>query len=391
MFSIEKNFNLKIAKNIKYWIIAPLVIILLAGIMFGIFAGVYKDINKGMNIGIDFAGGSLVTVTLGDTVLKDDAAYNNYESIIKEAIQKSEIGEKVSAYAASEEYKESYGTNLDLPATICQAHVTYSQSSGSAEEYAIVFKYDNVSKSYDKDNTLSTYRNEQIKSYIANALSAQADFKDVDFDEIEDMVTYENIGATASADLIKTVLICLAISLALILVYIIIRFEIWSGISAVVALMHDVLILVALTIIFHIQVNSAFIAAIITIVSYSINNTIVIFDRLRENTKNAKKVSQKLDRAALIDVSIKETLLRSINTTVTTMITIVLFAILGSSSVREFALPVIFGLIAGFYSSMFLAPSLYYVLTSAWDKHKEIKKQKEKDAASKPKYIGAKQ
>ena len=205
------------------------------------------------------------------------------------------------------------------------------------------------------------------------------------------MITTSNIGATASAELIKTAMLCLAVSLAIILVYIIIRFQIWSGIAAVVALAHDVAILVALTIIFHIQVNSAFVAAIITIVAYSINNTIVVFDRLRENIKNAKKLGPKIDEAALIDASVKQTFTRSVNSTLTTMVTIVLFAIFGSSTVNEFALPVVFGLLAGFYSSMFIAPSLYYVMSQAWAKHKENKKLKAKEEASKPKYAGAKQ
>ena len=388
-FKVEDLIKFPIAKNIKYWIIAPLAIIILAGIMFGVYAGVYKDAGKGMNIGIDFAGGSLATVTLGDSVLTD-ATYSEYESLIRDAIESNENAEKVAAYAVSDEYAALYGKKLEgITATIAKAHITYSQTSGSGEEYAIVFKYDNVSKSYDADNTLSVYRNEVIKQSIANALKEK--FPDTDIDELQSMVTYENIGATASAELIKTALICLAVSLALILIYIIIRFEVWSGLAAVIALIHDVAILIAMTIICHIQVNSAFVAAIITIVSYSINNTIVIFDRVRENLKNERKLNAKYDSAVILDNSVKQTLLRSINSTVTTMIPIVIFAIFGSSTVNEFALPVIFGLIAGFYSSMFISPSLYYVMSQAWEKHKANKTKIKTEAAAKPKYVGAKQ
>ena len=388
-FRIENLIKFPIAKNGKFWIIAPLVIIVLAGIMFGIYAGVYKDAKKGMNIGIDFAGGSLATVTLGDSVLTD-ATYSEYESLIRDAIESNENAEKVAAYAVSDEYAALYGKKLEgITATIAKAHITYSQTSGSGEEYAIVFKYDNVSKSYDADNTLSVYRNEVIKQSIANALKEK--FPDTDIDELQSMVTYENIGATASAELIKTALICLAVSLALILIYIIIRFEVWSGLAAVIALIHDVAILIAMTIICHIQVNSAFVAAIITIVSYSINNTIVIFDRVRENIRNERKLNAKFDKATVLDNSIKQTLLRSINSTLTTMIPIVIFAIFGSATVNEFALPVIFGLIAGFYSSMFISPSLYYVMSNAWDKRKQKAKiAKDDKNAPKPKYVGAK-
>lgn len=390
MINLEKHFNLPIAKNIKYWIILPLVVILLAGIMFGVFCGIYKDVKKGMNIGIDFAGGSIMTVNLGNYL--NDSNYSEYEKLIKNAIEKESIGEAVKEYGVSDEYKERYNdSTIELPNVQAgTAHITYSQSSGKDEEYSIVFKYDNVSTTYDADNTLSAKRNELIKESVVEAL--QTKLTDVQYDEIKDMITYENIGATASLDLIKTALMCLAISLAIILLYIIIRFEIWSGIAAVVALIHDVLILVSLTIVFHIQVNSSFVAAIITIVSYSINNTIVVFDRLRENIKTEKKLNAKYDVAKLVDVSIKQTLQRSINATVTTMVTIVIFAIFGSSTVNEFALPVIFGLVAGFYSSMFIAPSLYYVLVTTHEKNKQKRKEKKAQAVSsaKPKYIGAK-
>ena len=390
MINLEKHFNLPIAKNMKYWIILPLVIIVLAGIMFGVYCGVYKDVKKGMNIGIDFAGGSIMTVTLGTYL--NDSNYDEYEELIRDAIEKESIGQEVLEYGVSDEYKERYNDNtIVLPnANAGKATITYSQSSGSDDEYAIVFKYDNVSTTYDADNTLSAKRNELIKESVVAAL--QEKLTDVQYDEIKDMITYENIGATASLDLIKTALMCLAISLAIILVYIIIRFEIWSGIAAVVALIHDVLILVSLTIVFHIQVNSSFVAAIITIVSYSIKNTIVVFDRLRENVKNEKKLNAKYDISRLIDVSIKQTLQRSINATLTTMVTIVIFAIFGSSTVNEFALPVIFGLVAGFYSSMFIAPALYYILVTAHEKNKQKRKEKklQEAAASKPKYVGAK-
>ena len=387
-FKVEDLIKFPIAKNIKYWIIAPLAIIILAGIMFGVYAGIYKDGSKGMNVGIDFAGGSVVTVAIGETYL-NDATYDEYKDLLTDAIESDANAEKVAAYAVSDEYKTAYGKTLDdITATIAKAHVTYSQTSGSGEDYAIVFKYDNVSKTYDADNTLSAKRNEIIKASIAEALATK--ITDVDLDEIESMITYENIGATASAELIQKALICLAVSLAIILVYIIIRFEIWSGLAAVIALIHDVAILIAMTIICHIQVNSAFVAAIITIVSYSINNTIVIFDRVRENMKNEKKLNVKFDSALVLDNSVKQTLLRSINSTVTTMVPIVIFAIFGSSTVNEFALPVIFGLIAGFYSSMFISPSLYYVMSEAWAKRKASKKLIKDEKASKPKYVGAK-
>ena len=104
-------------------------------------------------------------------------------------------------------------------------------------------------------------------------------------------VTYTNTSKTASADLIKKAVIAIVISLVLIMLYIIIRFEWLSGVSAIIALMHDVLIMICLTVICRIPINSSFIAAIITIVAYSINNKNIVFDRVRESKKNFDKKS----------------------------------------------------------------------------------------------------
>ena len=156
-----------------------------------------------------------------------------------------------------------------------------------------------------------------------------------------------------------------------------------------IALIHDVLIMFCVTIIFRIQVNAAFVSAIITIVAYSINNTIVIFDRVRENNKIAQKLSE--NRAALsqtnilrplVDRSVRETTLRNFNSTITTLVMILLFSVIGTSSVREFGVPVIAGLIGGFYSSMFLSPSLYILMKEANEKNKA--RRAAKKAAAKP-------
>ena len=136
---------------------------------------------------------------------------------------------------------------------------------------------------------------------------------------------------------------------ALMLVYIAIRFDLNSGLSAVFGLLHDVLIMLSFMVIFRsfIQMNSSFIAAALTIVGYSINNTIVIFDRIREN---AKKYPH-MPRAEVTNISIRESLGRTLTTTATTLITIVALCILGVASIREFALPIIVGILSGVYSA----------------------------------------
>ncbi len=157
------------------------------------------------------------------------------------------------------------------------------------------------------------------------------------------------VGPVAGATLVKNAIISVLLAAALMLVYIAIRFDLNSGISAVFGLLHDVLIMLSFMVIFRsvIQMNSSFIAAALTIVGYSINNTIVIFDRIRENAKKMPTTA----REEVTNISIRESLGRTICTTVTTLITIVALCILGVASIREFALPIIVGILSGVYSA----------------------------------------
>ncbi len=157
------------------------------------------------------------------------------------------------------------------------------------------------------------------------------------------------VGPVAGATLVRNAVISVLLAAALMLIYIAIRFDLNSGIAAVFGLLHDVLIMLSFMVIFRsvIQMNSSFIAAALTIVGYSINNTIVIFDRIRENARKMPTVP----REEVTNISIKESLGRTICTTVTTLITIVALCILGVASIREFALPIIVGILSGVYSA----------------------------------------
>ena len=180
----------------------------------------------------------------------------------------------------------------------------------------------------------------------------QADFeagvkeKYADAESIGD-VNY--VGPVAGATLVKNAVVSVLLAAVLMLIYIAIRFDFNSGLSAVFGLIHDVLIMLSFMVIFRsvIQMNSSFIAAALTIVGYSINNTIVIFDRIRENHKKMPTSPKE----EVTNISIKESLGRTICTTVTTLITIVALCILGVASIREFALPIIVGILSGVYSA----------------------------------------
>lgn len=144
------------------------------------------------------------------------------------------------------------------------------------------------------------------------------------------------------------------------LIYISFRFEWKFGIASIVALIHDVLIGISFYAILRIPINSSFIAAMLTIVGYSINDTIVVFDRIRENIKVMRK--EKFED--IINVSVSQTIKRSINTSVTTLLAIACLYIFGVEAIKEFALPLIIGVIAGTYSSIFIASPVWYFLTT---------------------------
>ena len=160
------------------------------------------------------------------------------------------------------------------------------------------------------------------------------------------------VGPTMGRELIRDAVKSIMIASGLILVYIWIRFKLKSGVAAIIALIHDILVMIAVTSIAGIQINSSFIAAILTILRYSINDTIVIFDRIRENTK---RLGRKMDMYEIVDQSIKQSVIRTLNTSLTTIFTVAALYVLGVESIKDFTLPILAGLIAGTYSSLFIA------------------------------------
>ena len=169
------------------------------------------------------------------------------------------------------------------------------------------------------------------------------------YPEAESIGDVNYVGPVAGATLVKNAIISVLLAAVLMLIYIAIRFDFNSGVSAVFGLLHDVLIMLSFMVIFRsfLQMNSSFIAAALTIVGYSINNTIVIFDRIRENAKKMPSAPKE----EVTNISIRESLGRTICTTLTTLITIVALCILGVASIREFALPIIIGILSGVYSA----------------------------------------
>ncbi|MCE5342328.1 MAG: protein translocase subunit SecF [Eubacteriales bacterium] len=192
--------------------------------------------------------------------------------------------------------------------------------------------------------------------------------------------TASYVGPTAGATLVQNAILSVLIATAMMLVYIAIRFDFFSGMAAVLGLLHDVFIMLSFMVILRnvVQMNSSFIAAMLTIVGYSINNTIVIFDRIREN--NRKPEYAKLPREEIVNTSISQSLGRTINTTMTTLVTIIALYILGVSAIREFSLPIIIGILAGFYSANLINGYWWAFLEEKLKDRKKAAKLKTKKA-----------
>ena len=262
-----------------------------AGIM--VLALLLSLFGMGINVGIDFSGGMSMQYTMGEAVTQSDI-----EGVL------NGIGLKDYAVSVQGTGKDSINIRI---------------------------------KAIDEDGV------QGVQASITEALQAKypnaAIYGDVNY-----------VGPVAGATLLRNAFLSVLIAALCMLIYIAIRFDFNSGAAAVLGLVHDVLIMLSFMVILRsfVQMNSSFIAAMLTIVGYSINNTIIIFDRIREN---ARKMPSSTPRVDVVNRSIKECLGRTINTTLTTLVTIVCQYIISDSSIREFALPIIVGIISGVYSA----------------------------------------
>lgn len=336
MNKLIKNWDCQITTKKKLWytISASLIIV-----------GMLVAIIFGFNIGIDFSGGSVVTVTADNLLTNDNV--DSYLDLVVSTL-------------------ESEGITVEVSQTI--------EQDGNI---GVQVRYQNVINGVSMSDEDMFAANDEIEAtlytVVKSALESDSSAT-VTSIESKTEIAMSTVGASASSELIWNAIISVLAAAALILIYVAIRFELWSGLSAVSALAHDILIMIAFVAIFQIQINSSFVAALITIVGYSINNTIVLFDRLREN--KAKYTMRDATPSQLVNTSIKDTMTRSINTTITTLVTITILAIIGVSAMKEFAIPIIIGLLAGTYSSIFIAPTLWGVFQDAKIKREKLASKK---------------
>ena len=187
------------------------------------------------------------------------------------------------------------------------------------------------------------------------------------------------VSPIVGQELVKNAVIALAIAAVGMIIYVTFRFEFFFAITAIIALLHDVFFMLVAFSVTQIEFDATIVAAILTIIGYSINNTIVVFDRIRENIrKRNKPIKSVKELAKIINDSLMQTFMRSINTTSTTLIAVFAFLILGAQSIFGFAIALIVGLVAGTYSSLFLAAQLWLLVRGRKLKEKPVDFRKKK-------------
>ena len=354
-FSLDdkiQNSKFNYCKNLKWFLIAPITIVIVGIIILS---------TLGFNLGIDFTGGSNMTI-----FVDKDQSYSTTESY--------DINKDMSKL---ENIVSGVLSNHGLKITTVQTTTMDVRDLGIEGGDAIIVKYQN-------NNSLESEEIEQVNEQIKLELLKAFGFVDQSM-TLENLESEDNKGlvanggittASASAELMMKSFIALIVAVAIILIYVAIRFELTSGLAAILALFHDILVTASVVLIFRVQINVAFIAALITILGYSINNTIIIFDKMREDRKIKEKANEKIDNVALANNSVKQTMTRSVLTALTTFISILMITLIGVPDIRQFAFPIMVGILAGFYSSVFITPGLWAIAYRP-KKRKKIEKSKE--------------
>ena len=271
-----------------------------------LLTGLASLLLQGLNLGIDFQGGSLIHIKFADPAVKSEQV-------------RTVLGE----YGLE-------GSNIQ-----------------EADDGSITMRVSELEDA-KQDEILKSF--EKLGKY--------------------DLLRTEKVGPVIGGELRRAGILALAIALVLMIIYITIRFEFKFGVTAIVALLHDAFVTLAFFSLFQVEVDSTFIAAILTIIGYSINDTIVVFDRIRENLRNRRKepLSQ------IVNNSINQTLTRSINTALTVIFVLVALLVLGGETTKNFTLAMLVGVISGVYSTVFIASPLWYDLKP--EEHGKVKTAK---------------
>lgn len=375
-----KNFDFLKKKNIAFIVSAVLLV-----------AGLLSFVIAGFNMGVDFTGGSKITMHMDkdpskdldavEKYVKDIVGEDKFVSLVQSTTNKKDIIVTIKSVTSFDtlvikEIASLYGIDVK---TIGDKETT---ADDKGNEYAYVsfelnaeptVKEDDLKaklNALDKENEVFKSVNVEKNVVTVNYYSTSVEEKiiakvndDEKFEVVSDEIS--TISKNRASAQTKTALISAAVAIVLMLVYITFRFkQIASGLASVACLFFNLFMMFTFYAVFQWEMTLDIIPACLTILGYSINATIVIFDRIREN--NVKEA----DFDAAANSGVHSTMLRSVNTTITTLVTIILVYILGVTSIKAFALPLIIGIIAGLFSSVFLAAPIWSVLRK-WFKVEE--------------------
>ena len=375
-----KNFSFTKNKNIFFILTAIMII-----------AGICSFVIRGFNFDIEFVGGTEISYDLKKTVEKSDEeaiknmvtdiiGADNFSSLRIVGDNKNTVVIRTKLVSADDEGKWDAAA-ADVEAAV-KALYPDSTTVSSAEGNSIFSLYteESATAATEDDTTAIT---EALTDVVPDATVTIRDdgTVNVSFDVAGQISEYreaistqikelypdavwestDTVSAEVSTSLKKSAIVSAVAAIALMLLYIAFRFDFGSAFAAVLCLAHDVFVMLVAYSVFQIPVGSTVIATVLTILGYSINATIIIFDRVRENVK---QMPVGIPFSEKVDDGIRSTLMRSLNTTITTLVTIGLIYILGVTSIKQFALPLIVGIIAGAYSSICLAGNFWAIFRS---------------------------
>lgn len=323
-----------------------------------VVVSIVSMVFRGFNFGIDFTGG---------TTFEIEHIYREYNGELENDIRdmvlavKSDASVQVQSVGSdgifikttelTNEESDTFVTNLlaYLNGSEVTEDATEATEAAVVEAAAVVEEAATVSEDATEVAMAELVEAETIEKATVGEAAVDPTYI------TKASVKTDKVSATTSARLIGDTFKAVLLAIVLMLIYITIRFDFKSGISAVIALAHDTILMFGFYSLFQITMNTSFVAAVLTIIGYSINATIVVFDRVRENNKMMRNASydEKADKAILTSYT------RTLYSSLTTLFTIGALFVLGVSSIREFALPIIVGIVCGAYSSLFVAPTFW--------------------------------
>ncbi|MGB6229840.1 MAG: protein translocase subunit SecF [Litorimonas sp.] len=287
----------------------------------GVLFSMFFFFTKGLNYGLDFTGGVVTTVSFGEEPPEDVQAY------VQTRFEGSQVQNISQPAGATIQYDY---LRISLPLQLDEEPASDTQA--------------------EEDRTQQSDAQQVAQAALMAALQERY--------ETVDVISTETVSGKVSGELRRKGLIAVVLALGLVLAYIWFRFEWQFGVGAVVALLHDVILTVGFFELFQVEFNLAIVAAILTIVGYSLNDTVIVYDRIRENLRKYKKMP--LDE--VINISINDTLSRTILTSVTTLLALSALYVLGGPGLEGFSLAMIWGVIVGTYSSIFVASPMLLAL-----------------------------